>query len=192
MRLLAKTMRALSVQCHYFNDLFLFQIEWSISRLNKHGYLSLHDVTLDADMIASLEHCPVEWVVTIDGAVDDVINVTLGQTVDVAMSVRSGFGFEISGEFRVECYFQGQRCSDVSDALIIVTQCESESQTCSPGALLSHTSCLLPLAAGCYDLVITCNLEKTGSSFRNETPFSFRSKYPKINIVVNDDVKLRH
>jgi hypothetical protein len=73
-----------------------------------------------------------------------------------------------------------------------MTQCESESQVCPPGGQLSHSSCFLPLAAGSYDLVITCNLEKAGSAFSNETPFSFISKYPKMNIVVNDDLKPRH
>jgi hypothetical protein len=46
--------------------------------------------------------------VTVDGVTsDDVVSVTLGQCVDIAMAVRSDFDFEIRGEFRMDCYFQG-------------------------------------------------------------------------------------
>ena len=172
-----------------------FQIEWTIARLNKSGHVSLHGVTLDAEMISSLEHCPVEWSVTVDGnAGSDVVAVTLGHSIDVSMTIRSGFDFEIRGEFRIDCYFQGHRCSDVSDALVVMTQCESEGQTCSPGGHVTHSTCLLPLASGSYELVIICTLEKTGggASCHSEAPFSFISKYPKLNIVVNDEIKQRH
>ena len=40
--------------------------------------------------------------------------VGLGQSVAVDLSLRNDFEFEIRGEFRVDCYLQGQRCSQVS------------------------------------------------------------------------------
>ena len=137
---------------------------------------------------------------TLDGAGSQEFsngwNVSLGQSVALDLSLRNDFEFEIRGEFRIDCYLQGQRCSQVSDALVLMTQCESEGQTCSPGAHLSHSTSMLPLASGSFELVVTCTLEKTSSSAmttttmcHNETSFSFISKYPKINIIVNDEVK---
>ena len=175
----------------YYSISFLFlQIEWTISRLEKSGHVSLHEVTLDADMISSLEHCPVEWNVTIDGAMSQQFangwTVGIGQPVSLDLCLRNDFEFEIRGEFRVDCYLQGQRCSEVSDALVLMTQCESEGQTCAPGAHLSHATSILPLASGSFELVVTCTLEKTRAVCQDENNFSFISKYPKINIIVNE------
>jgi hypothetical protein len=78
----------------------------------------------------------------------------------------------------------------VSDALVLITQCESEGQACLPGGQLLHSTCLLPLASGSYDLVVTCTLES--SLCHNENPFSFISKYPKINIIVNEEIMQRN
>jgi hypothetical protein len=171
----------------------LLQIEWSISRLEKSGHVSLHEVTLDADMISSLEHCPVQWNVTIDGSQQFANGWTLGlgESVTLDLSLRNDFEFEIRGEFRVDCYLQGQRCSEVSDALVLMTQCESEGQTCAPGAHLLHTTSILPLASGSFELTVTCTLEKT-TTCHEENNFSFISKYPKINIIVNDESQQRH
>jgi hypothetical protein len=66
-----------------------FQIEWKISRLERSGQVSLHDVTLDADMISSLEHCPVEWNVTLGNYhLDRNSHTFLRQTCNIFVNFR--------------------------------------------------------------------------------------------------------
>jgi len=83
---------------------------------------------------------------------------------------------------------QGQRCTELSDAMVVVADAESEASVFSNGEYLRHVTSLLPLATGNYDLVVTCNLEKIPET-SYESAFTFTSVYPKINLVVNEEIK---
>ncbi len=92
------------------------------------------------------------------------------------------------GDIRIDYCLQGQRCTEISEAMVLVADAESETIAFPPGEYLSHVTSLLPLAAGSYDIVISCNLEKTLES-PFESAFTFTSTYPKINLIVNEEIK---
>jgi hypothetical protein len=138
-------------------------IEWTLPRLdNRNGVVSLREIKLDEDMISSLELCPLEWKLTLNGQ-DPAVNsnVMLGQECILEMCVINHFEFDVDGHFNVEVQMeeqQHQQQQQEHQKLIIQSQPQSRIFRCCSQASMSHTSSLLPLVSGTYDVVCSCSI----------------------------------
>jgi len=174
-------------------------IQWSLPRLNnRKGFVSLRDIKLNEEMISSLELFPLEWKLTLDSKEPQLNShmIKLGQEFLLQMTVTNRFDFAVSGHFSVEINLEEKSQSDLSfafntDQLVIQSQAESAACECQPGGLISHSSTVLPLSLGAYDVICKCSIVKVAASdvdnSGEEDVFHFVSKYPKINVHVTDD-----
>ena len=193
------------------------KIKWRLPRLNgRHGIVSMRSIKLRDEMISSLELCPLQWRVRVNEVDLDnenslkesghqPHNVLLGQEVSLVMKAKSDFDFDLTGHFSVEVTEVGSNdsASTGSEVLVVQSQPESGILDCSPGSTMEHTTSILPLSTGTYDVICTCSIVKQVKSSKKQqselqtplttisTPdsnsvFSFVSKYPKITINVSD------
>jgi hypothetical protein len=169
-------------------------IQWCLPRLNNRlGLVSLKDIKLDEDMISSLELCPLEWRLSMNGVTDEVIsgpqNMGLGEEFTLDLSVSNHFDFPVDGTFKVEVLLDESPTSfeAASEVLIVQSQPESATSVCQPGGLICHSTAILPLSSGTYDVICSCSIVKHNAhESGEETPFHFVSKYPKIVVNINE------
>ena len=160
-------------------------IEWSFPRLdNRKGFVSLREIKLDEDMITSLELCPLEWKLTLNG--QDPISpqsLPLGQECILEMSVTNHFDFDVDGHFIVEVQMEGKIGPQ---QMIVQSQPESRIVRCCSQFGINHTSALLPLVPGTYDVICSCSIVQVT---KDETVFQMISKYPKITVQIADNLQ---
>ncbi len=174
------------------------QIKWRLPRLNgRSGLVSMRDITLSDDMISSLERCPLQWSVQVNGqafveAAGEPLAVSVGAEVKLDLGVKSNFDFDLTGHFSVEVKEAGGSESS-SDLLVVQSQPESGILDCSPGAKIEHKTAILPLSTGTYDVIVACSIVKktqqsstAASAASTGDVFSLVSKYPKIVINVSE------
>ena len=160
-------------------------IEWSLPRLeNRRGVVCLREIKLDEDMISSLELCPLEWNLTVNGN-DPIASPQvsgLGQDCILEMTVTNNFEFDIDCHFNVEVQME-----DRLDPLHYMAQSQPESRLirCCPKSSISHTNALLPLVPGNYDVICSCSIVQVTKD--EAAVFQMVSKYPKITIQITDD-----
>merc|ERR1712141_815281 len=173
-------------------------IEWTLPRLdNRNGVVSLREIKLDEEMISSLELCPLEWKLTLNGQDPSVSSnpqtVMLGQECILEMCVTNHFEFDVDGHFNVEVQMedkQHQQQQEQHQKLIIQSQPQSRIVRCCSQSSMSHTSSLLPLVSGTYDVICSCSIvqvQKTKEAEETSTTvFQMVSKWPKITVQITD------
>lgn len=157
-------------------------IMWSLPRLQSRlGKVSLKDIKLDDNMISSLELCPLEWCLTINEAEPLACqpqNLAIGQVVTLQMSIKNMFAYSVKAVFKVEIALED---SIFSEQFIAVSQPESQMKICKPKEKIIHSTAMLPLVSGTYDVICSC-------SIYNDTKDNlYVSYYPKISLHINDD-----
>ena len=174
-------------------------IEWTLPRLdNRNGVVSLREIKLDEEMISSLELCPLEWKLTLNGQDPSLSSnpqtVMLGQECILEMCVTNHFEFDVDGHFNVEVQMEDKQQQQEHQKLIIQSQPQSRIFRCCSQASMSHTSSLLPLVSGTYDVVCSCSIVQVMQTKDDgETTaggaaavFQMVSKWPKITVQITD------
>ena len=170
-------------------------IKWTLPRLDdRNGLVSLREIKLDEDMISSLELCPLEWKLTLNGQDPMSSNppqtVMLGQECILEMSVTNHFEFDVDGHFNVEVQMEDKQQQEQHQKLIIQSQPQSRIVRCCSQSSMSHTSSLLPLVSGTYDVICSCSIvqvQKTKEAEETSTTvFQMVSKWPKITVQITD------
>ena len=157
-------------------------IMWSLPRLqSRFGKVSLKDIKLDDNMISSLELCPLEWWLTINEAEPLACqpqNLTIGQVVTLQMSIKNMFEYSVKAVFKVDIVLED---SIFSEQFVAVSQPESEMKMCKPKEKILHSTAMLPLVSGTYDVICSCTI------YNDTKDNLYVSYYPKINLHINDD-----
>ena len=157
-------------------------IMWSLPRLQTRlGKVSLRDIKLDDNMISSLELCPLQWFFAINGAelsLGQPYNLSLGQVVTLEMSIKNMFEYSVKAVFKVEIVLEDSTL--FSEQFVAVSQPESEMKLCQPMEKILHSTTMLPLVSGTYDVICSC-------SIFNDKNNLYVSYYPKISLHINDD-----
>merc|ERR1719350_86247 len=139
-------------------------------------------------MISSLELCPLEWKLTLNGQ-DPAVNsnVMLGQECILEMCVINHFEFDVDGHFNVEVQMEDKQQQQEHQKLIIQSQPQSRIVRCCTQSSMSHTSSLLPLVSGIYDVICSCSIVQVMQT-KDETTAVFQmvSKWPKITVQITD------
>ena len=171
-------------------------IEWTLPRLdNRNGVVSLREIKLDEEMISSLELCPLEWKLTLNGQDPSLSSnpqtVMLGQECILEMCVTNHFEFDVDGHFNVEVQMEDKQQQQEHQKLIIQSQPQSRIFRCCSQASMSHTSSLLPLVSGTYDVVCSCSIvqvmqTKDDGETTAAAVFQMVSKWPKITVQITD------
>ena len=156
-------------------------ISWSLPRLqNRNGVVSIRDIKLDDNMISSLELCPLEWSLSLNEKEPlGPQSLHLGQDIALAMGIKNKFDYPVKATFKVETISEDSNV--FSEQFIAVSQPESESKMCQPQEEIRHSTAMLPLVSGTYDVICSCSIS-------NNTKDNFYvSKYPKITLHINDN-----
>ena len=181
-------------------------IKWTLPRLNhRHGFVSLREIKLDDQMISSLEICPLEWALTLNGQepLGDHQNLPLGQEISVKMQVMNRFNCPIRAKLKVEVNLED---SNFPENLMSISQPVSGAMECGPGDTFEHFVSILPLISGAYDVLCSCSVVKLddlgdkniiddNNGCKNQSMkrtdnycYDYVSQYPKIKLHITDEI----
>ncbi len=159
-------------------------IRWALPRLeNRFGVVSLRDVKLDDQMISSLELCPLEWSLKLNErpVLESSLEFSLGREICLEMSVINQFKLPIQAKFDVDIFLEDS--NDHGLATVLNSQPQSELFVCPQREKIHHSTVILPLTSGVYDVICSCIVVKDDQSSQD-----YCSKYPKLSIHINDDI----
>ena len=162
-------------------------VQWTISSDDQHkvGRVLLDNILLTDKMIENLELLPTSWGVMINDESADKLTDTptypVGKAIKVNVKLESGFQNAFKGQIGVEFYVHGSRVS-VPDTCVI-TQKESRLQLCNPGSVIEHSTIILPLIQGKFEIECMCKIEQRTSKLSGNI-FSNVTKYPPIVVAV--------
>ena len=162
-------------------------VQWTISSDDQYkvGRVLLDNILLSDKMIENLELLPTSWEVIINDESADKLTDTptypVGKAIKVNVKLESGFQNAFKGQIDVEFYVHGTRVS-VPDTCVI-TQKESRLQLCNPGSVIEHSTIILPLIQGKFEIECMCKIEQRTSKLSGNI-FSNVTKYPPIVVAV--------
>ena len=171
-------------------------IKWNLPRLeSRKGFVSLSDIKLDENMIASLELCPLIWTLTVNGVEplgvefeSQLANLTVGHEIGLEMSVINRFNYPITAFFKVQVLLEETHFPEA--AMVAVSQPESGPEVCQPEKEINHALVILPLTSGVYDVICSCSIVKIDNNDNSvvaDINNDFVSNYPKIKLHINDN-----
>ena len=88
------------------------------------------------------------------------------------------FEYSVKAVFKVEIVLEDSTL--FSEQFVAVSQPESEMKLCQPMEKILHSTTMLPLVSGTYDVICSC-------SIFNDKNNLYVSYYPKISLHINDD-----
>jgi hypothetical protein len=136
-------------------------------------------------MIENLELLPTSWKVYINDInvenLPDDASFPVGKAIRIRVNLESAFEHPFKGQICVEFYVHGSKNS-VPDTCVI-TQKESRLQVCNPGSIIEHSTMILPLIQGKFEVECVCKIEQRTSKISGDI-FSNVTKYPPITVVV--------
>ena len=162
-------------------------VRWKIvsNITSKAGRVLLDNIHLSDKMIENLELLPTTWDIFINNIhVDNLVdnaNLSVGEPIKVKLNLQSGFEHPFRGQICVEFYVHDKR-TNVSDSCVI-TQKESRLQICNPGSIIEHSTIILPLMVGKFEIECSCKIQP-GTSNNSGNIFSNVSKHPPITVIV--------
>ena len=165
----------------------VINVQWTISIAgdNKYGKVLLDNIQLSDKMIENLELLPTRWKVSINDI--DVENLEenakfpVGKAIRVKINLESGFEHPFKGQICVNFYVDG-RMVNVPETCVI-TQKESRLQVCKPGSVIEHSTMILPLIQGKFEIECLCKIEQRTSKISGNI-FSNVTKYPPISVII--------
>ena len=162
-------------------------VQWRIhvNEETKCGNVYLDNIQFTDKMIENLELLPTNWNVFINDT--DATNLTngthfpVGKAIKVRVILHSGFADTFQGQISVEFFVHGQSVS-VPDTCVI-TEKESRLQVCNPNSTIQHSTMILPLIQGKFEIECLCKMEQRTSKISGNI-FSNITKFPPITVEV--------
>ena len=151
----------------------------------KYGNVLLDNIRLSDKMIENLELLPTNWNVLInDTDANDIAIGThypVGKAIKVKVLLESGFEDPFQGQICIEFFVHGQN-TNVPDTCVI-TEKESRLQVCNPNSTIQHSTIILPLIQGKFEIECSCKIEQRTSKISGNI-FSNVTKFPPIAVTV--------
>ena len=152
------------------------------------GRVLLENIRLTDKMIENLELLPTTWDVSINN--DNLKNLTdlilpIGKPIKLKLSLKSEFEFPVKGHMIVDFYIHEHKRTTAPTDSFVITQKESKLQLCQPSGVITHSTVILPLITGKFEIECCCKIQAEHSSEdKFGKIFSNVSKYPPILIAI--------
>ena len=145
----------------------------------------LDNIHLSDKMIENLELLPTSWKVYINDInaenLPNDASFPVGKAIRIRVYLESAFEHPFKGQIGVEFYVHGRQNS-MPDTCVI-TEKESRLQVCNPESTIKHSTIILPLIQGKFEVECVCKIEQRTSKISGNI-FSNVTKYPPITVVV--------
>ena len=135
--------------------------------------------------IENLELLPTSWNVYIND--NNVENMTddasfpVGKAITIRVNLERAFEHPFKGQICVEFYVHGRK--NGTPETCVITQKESRLQVCNPESTIEHSTMILPLIQGRFDVECLCKIEQRTSKISGNL-FSNVTKYPPITVLI--------